>query len=91
MVLTLILKFIASLLAMFLSILPTVGVADIPFIGAYIAQYLSLAVSYINTATVILPFMAVVWHTFIWVILPFEFGMLLAKVFFGSRLPANMD
>jgi len=89
MIIALILGFIASFLAMVFSILPSVGVADIPFIGGYIVTYVSLAMSYWNLALEVIPYFQIVWSTFLYVIIPFEFAMLVAKFFFGSRLPTN--
>lgn len=91
MVISLLLSAIVSIIAQLMSVLPNVGVADIPFIGGYIATYLGMAVSYINTGVIILPFLQVVWHSFVYVILPFEISLLVAKFFFGSRLPAHIN
>jgi len=89
MIITFILSSVVNLLTQIFSALPSVGVADIPYIGDFIATYLTLAVSYMNTAIGILPFLGIVWHTFIWVVLPFEMALLIAKFLFGSRLPVN--
>lgn len=70
--------------------LPTVTISSIPFIGEDLYSVLALAVGYWNTFLQIFPFSVVVWHMFLWIILPFEILFIIAKVFFGSRLPANI-
>ena len=89
MIITLLLSFLADFIAMLTSIIPNVGVSDIPFVGTYVATYWTMAVEYMNTAVTIIPFFDIVWHSFLYIILPFEFSMLIAKFFFGSRLPSN--
>lgn len=89
MIITLLLNFIADFIQMLTSIIPNVGVKDIPFIGQSIAYYLALAVGYLNTGIGILPFGEIVWHSLLYVILPFEFMLITLKVFFGSRTPHN--
>lgn len=91
MVIALILNFIADIFATLLSMLGTVGLQDIPVIGDPMYTYLNLAVGYVHGAILVLPFMSIVWWCFVYVILPFEFTLLLAKVFFGSRLPAHLN
>jgi hypothetical protein len=89
MVIALILNFIADIIQQIFIILPDAYLHQLPYIGTYIETYLTMAVQYMNTATQVIPFTAIVWHTFTLVILPFEFSMIIAKFFFGSRLPVN--
>jgi hypothetical protein len=89
MIISLLLNFIANFVEMLTSIIPSVGVANIPFIGTQVAYYWSLGVGYMNTAVTIIPFTEIVWHSFLYIILPFEFSLLVAKFFFGSHLPSN--
>lgn len=91
MIITLILDFIASIISQILSILPSVGVSDIPLIGSFISYYFSLAVGYWNTFLTLFPPFAVVWSAFLYIIIPFEISMIILKVFFGSRLPAHTN
>lgn len=89
MIITLFLTFIASIVGIILSIVPTVTVAGIPIVGGFVSTYLTLAVGYWVTAEGILPYIAIVREMLIYVILPFEFTLLIIKVFFGSRMPTN--
>lgn len=91
MVIALLFKMVGDFISLIFSWLPTVGVKDIPFIGSQVSYWFSLAVSYMNTAIAVFPFFAIVWHSFIYVILPFEFALLVAKFFFGHRLPAHLN
>jgi len=90
MVITLLLNFIVDILAMVMSILPSVGIQDLPFIGPQVYSFWVLAVSYVHMAFAIIPFMEIVWSTFVYVIIPFEFSMLLLRVFLGSRAPVHV-
>jgi len=90
MLLALVMNFVVDVVAMVLSILPSVGVADIPYVGEFVAQYFTLANGYLQSAMLVLPFMQVVWTCFVYVVIPFEFGLLIAKFFFGSRTPTNV-
>jgi len=71
--------------------LPEVGISSIPLIGDQAYYYLALAVSYWNTGVSIFPPARIVWTVFVWVVIPFEILLLLAKVFLGSRTPAHMN
>jgi len=89
MVISLILNFIADAFATVMSIMPSVGIQDIPYIGEAVYTYWVLAVSYMHTAFTIIPFTEIVWNSFVYVIIPFEFSLLILKVFLGSRTPIN--
>lgn len=86
MIIALILQFIANILVIIFSIVPSVTIANIPFIGTFIYYYLGVAISYVNTMNTIIPYFAIVWQSFLW-ILSFEIMLLFLKLFLGSRTP----
>jgi len=67
---------------------PEVDIASIPYIGSSVSSTLVTAVSYWNAFMVTLPFMADVWHVFLYAILPFEILMIFLKFFLGNRVPS---
>jgi hypothetical protein len=67
--------------------LPVVSLSDIPFIGSTIRGLLLSVVEYWNAAQDTFPYLIVLWHVFIYVILPFELLMLTVKLVLGSRAP----
>ncbi|MEN9919424.1 MAG: hypothetical protein RL662_1860, partial [Bacteroidota bacterium] len=71
MIITLFLQFIVSFIGMIFSIVPTVGVGDIPIIGTSVVTYLTLMIGYWNTAIGILPYLGIVSNMFLHVIIPF--------------------
>jgi len=89
MIIALLMDFVSGFVAMVFSILPSVTVADIPFVGEFVDQYFTLAIQYWNSFMLIVPYTQIVWDIFLVVIIPFEVSMLFAKFFFGSRLPSN--
>lgn len=90
MIIGLLLQFALDFAAQLASYLPQVGVQDIPLFGSYIYTYFSYAVQYMNSVTEIVPFTEIVWHSFVYIILPFEFSLLFLKLILGNRLPVNV-
>jgi len=86
MILTLILKTIVGIISLLFEVVPKVSIANIPFIGTYIYYYVGVAISYVNTMNTIIPYFAIVWQMFLWII-SFEIMLLLLKLFLGSRTP----
>ncbi|HUD45134.1 MAG TPA: hypothetical protein VMR41_06325 [Patescibacteria group bacterium] len=73
------------------SIWPHATVAGIPYIGSQISATLYTAVEYWNTFTqTTFPYGQLPWTIFLYVILPFEFSMLVLKFILGSRTPAHL-
>jgi len=68
---------------------PQVFLNDIPLIGDFIVSTLELMVSYWNSFLVTFPYAQIAWQVFLYVIIPFEFLMLLGKFFLGSRMPSH--
>lgn len=71
------------------SIIPRVDLGDIPILGNYIRDILIFIMGYWNSFMETLPYLIVVWQMFIYVIIPFEIGLLILKFFLASRVPAN--
>jgi hypothetical protein len=74
-----------------LSIIPNVNISGIPYIGEPVYAVLVNIMGYWNTFLEIFPYSQVVFHVFIYVILPFEFSLLILKMFLGHRLPVNTN
>jgi len=91
MIIALILNFIVSFIAMLLSIIPNVTIAQLPIIGPSVDTYLRLAIGYWNTFCGILPYFSLPWNLFINVIIPLEITLLLLKFFLGHRTPAHFN
>lgn len=64
-------------------------IATIPIVGQYLSDILTTAVGYFNSFVVTFPYIVIDWQIFIYVIIPFELGLLVAKVLLGSRVPAH--
>lgn len=91
MIFTLILGSLVDFVSMLFLILPDVSVGSIPVFGSFVKSSLELAVSYINLAIQILPYLGVVWYAFLYVIIWFEGFLLVAKFFFGHRTPISFN
>lgn len=89
MLIGLLLNFVANIVSVIFSIIPSVTLADLPLIGGEIEDFLYLMIGYWNTFEGIVPYMALIKDVFVMVILPFEFTLLMIKFFFGSRTPYN--
>ena len=83
MLIYLILKLILSVIGLILLPFPTV--TELP-LG--IDPVLSMAVSWMYGAIATLPYLEIVWQSFLW-LLGFELAFLILKLFLGSRTPAN--
>lgn len=77
-----------EILSLFASLFP--GNGSVPLLLPY---GLDGAVSYVSglwsSFLVTFPYAIVAWHMFLWVVLPFEFLLLVFKLILGSRLPVN--
>lgn len=82
MIITLFLMFIVNLFAMIMSILPTVNIPD-----SWTVMLIQV-VQYWNEFRELFPFMNIVWTCFLWLI-AFEIGLIILKVFLGSRAPVS--
>ena len=85
MIITLLINFVLLLIGGLASFLPVVQLPD------SVRNVLILAVSYWNNFLGDFPFAVLPWHIFLYVIIPFEVTLLIAKFFFGHILPANTN
>jgi len=70
-------------------LLPTATLSDLPIIGDTIAVTLETVVETWNAFMVTFPYANTLWEVFIYVILPFEILLLVAKFLLGHRVPAH--
>jgi len=68
-----------------------VTISSIPYVGVALSEILTTAVLKFNAFMVTFPYAQPVWFRFLWVIIPFEILLLVAKFFFGNRLPAHIS
>ena len=69
--------------------LPEVSLADIPIIGSSITTNLPIIVHHWNGFMEIFPYAEDTWNVFLYVIIPFEILLLIAKFFLGHHVPVN--
>lgn len=91
MITNFLLDLVVIIFAGLLSWMPVVTLASIPVVGGFISNTLQMAVGYFNSAMITLPYLQVVWHMFLWVVLPFELALLILKFFLGNHMPANIQ
>jgi len=91
MIITLLINLIFIIFASIFTLLPEVTIADIPYIGSFIQSTLLTMVKMWNAFIVTFPYADVPWKIFLFVVLPFEILMLIAKFFLGHRLPTNQS
>lgn len=91
MITNLFITFVLIILTSIFSLLPVVNIASLPLIGPVLSSSLSQAVSVWNAFLVTFPYASIAWQVFLYVILPFELLMLIAKFFLGHRLPAHTN
>jgi len=91
MISTFILKMIIALVAGIEYFFPVVTIASIPMVGPQISAVLVQVNGLFNAFLSLFPFAVIVWHLFIYVVLPFEVLLLVAKFFLGQHVPANIE
>jgi len=89
MIIDLTINVLLTLVSVIFVFLPVVSVSSIPYYGEDIASVLLTVVTTWNAFMVTFPYAVVLWNIFLYVILPFEFLLLIGKFFLGSRLPSN--
>lgn len=89
MITDVIIGILVSLLGAIFYFLPVVYISTIPYVGQGISDTMLTMVGIWNAFLVTFPYAQVVWNTFLLVIVPFELLLLIAKFFFGHRLPAH--
>ena len=89
MIIDLFIGVILSFIFAIFSFLPTVTIASLPIIGSAVSSTLILMIKYWNSFIETFPYAKLPWQIFLYVILPFEILMIIAKFFLGSRVPTN--
>lgn len=84
MIITLILQVLVYMISGIFWLLPTVSLP----VG--VVSAMTNMVQYYNSFLDIFPFAVLPTQIFLWIILPFEIGLLIAKFFLGSRIPAHI-
>lgn len=85
MITTMIAGMLMFLITAIFYFLPVVTISSIPYIGSTVSSLLLTIVKMFNAFADTFPYVTVLWHTFLYVVLPFEFIMLIMKFFLGSR------
>jgi len=91
MILNLLINFILLIFSSLFIFLPEVHLSDIPYIGAPLVSGLTYMVGIWNSFMITFPYAVIGWQVFLWVIVPFEILLLVAKFFLGHRLPAHTN
>lgn len=71
--------------------LPEVTLNSIPFIGDGIVTILTTVSGWWNAFLETFPYAVIVWKIFLFVVIPFEMMLLIAKLFLGHRTPVNVN
>ena len=85
MIITLLINLIIMIFGVLFVFLPVVHLPDVA------NSALITMTSIWNTFLETLPYAQLPWHLFLYVILPFELLLLVAKFFLGHRLPAHLN
>ena len=85
MIVTLLINLVIMIFGVLFVFLPIVHLPDV------VNSTLISATQIWNTFLETLPYARLPWHLFLYVILPFELLLLLAKFFLGHRLPAHLN
>jgi hypothetical protein len=89
MIITLLLNLIILIIGMIFIFLPVVTLADIPLFGGWISEYLLTIVQMWNSFCETFPYAITAWRVFLYLIIPFEILLIIARFFLGSRTPIN--
>lgn len=90
MIINLLINVILAIFAGIFSFLPPVTIASIPIIGGPASTALLAMVKTWNALLSTVPYLEHLWDIFLFVILPFEGLLLIAKFFMGNRTPAHI-
>lgn len=91
MIINFIIKIIFDFFSAIFSFLPTVSIATIPVIGETVSSLLLQIVQVYHAFIETFPYAIVGFNVLIYVILPFELLMLVAKFFLGHRAPNSLS
>jgi len=89
MIIVMLVSLLISLVSVIFVFLPVVTIATLPYVGPAISSTLVTVVGVWNAFLDTFPYAQIVWHVFLFIILPFEILMIVAKFFLGSRVPSN--
>jgi len=87
MIFNLLINTILLAFGMLFSIMPVATIADIPVIGETITSIMVFAVTHWNSVIDTFPYFDIVWTLFLYIVIPFEIGLIVLKFFLGSRTP----
>jgi len=87
MITILFINFIILVVGSIFVFLPEVSIATLPYAGQAISDTLYSAVYTWNAFLVTFPYAVVVWNMFLFVVIPLEIGLIIAKFFLGHRTP----
>jgi hypothetical protein len=91
MIVNLLINFVIGAFGLLFAFFPIVHLSGIPIVGTYLVSWMSIGVHFWNTFIQLFPFALLPWHMTVWVILPFELILLVAKFFLHHRVPANLN
>lgn len=89
MIFNLVLSGVYLLLEAIFGLLPVVSLASIPYIGVSLRGDVVWMVGVWNSFMQTFPYAQIAWQVFLYVVVPFELLLLVAKFFLGHRLPAH--
>lgn len=90
MIINLLINLILLVFGSLFVFLPEVYLSDIPLIGNELVSALTTMITTWNSFLVTFPYAEVVWDVILFVIIPFEILLLVARFFLGQRLPTNI-
>jgi len=86
-------NFIIKAIVLFVSVvfywLPEVTIEDLPYLGSSVSDLLITMIRYWNSAVETVPYLQLGMDIFIYIIIPFELLLLVAKFFLGHHVPTN--
>jgi len=88
MIINLIINLILLVFGSLFVFFPVVHLSDLPF-GEQIVSVLTQIMGIWNAFVSTFPYAEIGFQVFLYVIIPFEILLIIAKFFLGSRLPAN--
>jgi len=91
MIITLIINILVGAVSVLFVFFPVVSLSSIPYIGTGVSTGLTTMVGVWYGFLETFPYAQLPWNIFLFVILPFEIGLILLKFFFGNRLPINVN
>lgn len=91
MLLNLIIQIVLYILAGIFFYFPPANIANIPIVGQLISNILITMMQTWNAFMVTFPYAVFAWHMLLWVVIPFEIGMLIMKFFLGHHIPAHLN